>query len=53
MSKYVLPLEAFMQLSDIELALIRIEQEGDEHSSAIAKKALPLIDDIRRDARES
>ena len=38
------PREFFLRLHDIRLALIRIQNEGDVHSNALATDALELFD---------
>ncbi len=38
------PREFFRRIHDIRLALIRIQNEGDVHSNALATNALELLD---------
>lgn len=39
------PREFFLKLHNIRLALIRIQNEGDAHSNAVATKAIKLLDE--------
>lgn len=39
------PREFFIKLHDIRIQLIRIQNEGDVHSNAIATKTLDLLDE--------
>ncbi len=39
------PREFFMKLHDIRIQLIRIQNEGDAHSNAVATKAIKLLDE--------
>lgn len=39
------PREFFMKLHDIRIHLIRIQNEGDAHSNAVATKAIKILDD--------
>ena len=39
------PREFFMKLHDIRIKLIRIQNEGDAHSNAVATEAIKLLDE--------
>ncbi len=39
------PREFFIKLHDIRIQLIRIQNEGDAHSNAVATKAIKLLDE--------
>lgn len=39
------PREFFIKLHDIRMMLIRIQNEGDVHSNAVATKAIKLLDE--------
>ena len=39
------PREFFIKLHDIRIKLIRIQNEGDAHSNAVATEAIKILDD--------
>ncbi len=39
------PREFFIKLHDMRIQLIRIQNEGDAHSNAVATKAIKLLDE--------
>lgn len=47
MIHHIIPTEAFMDLSDIEHSLYRIQNEGDAHSNAIATLAMESLQRFR------
>ena len=51
-NRYVLPHQAFIDLSGIQQALYRIQAEGDEHSIAIATQTLALVTKIHDQAQK-
>lgn len=46
--QYVFPHQALIHLSDVWLKMIRITNEGDDHSKAIAAEAIADIEAIQR-----